>query len=1642
MRKKIFLLFALLCAVAQGAWAADRNYEYPTKTKPNFYAEYGGKSKVVVINTPAELAYITAHFSEGSDYNDNKDWYELDYYLNADIDMGTEYSWLPLGRESFWVKDYEGTFWGNGHTIKYKTWDLDEENQGLFSTIHLWGKVYDVNVICSIDTDKKIVGGIAGENWGLIQNCTATVDIRCHDHNIVGGIIGYLHSSATVKDCHVMGRIECTGASGGVGGIAGRTSDDGESTIRNCWVEADIITENAPSLHNADVGGIAGESFSEIQYCCMTGNVTNTGEGNDVAGITGANNKTISHCTFYGTVSVNHDQKNKYIGGDAPVATDDHLFDTFNQGEYDAAVAAGMDLYARAIKYTHAINVNIVGLSAVEVSAGGETGIPGWHPGETITLTRKSSIPVKSVTVTDADGNNVSVSGNETSGYTFTMPNKSVSVAFVFDFANWPTEGEGTEYDPYLLSSAEQWHYFAHNVLLGRSYSGKVIKLDNDISVTQSVGGYQADDNYQPFSGIFDGGGHTLTVHLSNQSRFGAPFKCVSGATIKNLHPAGTISGVGNADGKLLAGLVGVSFGNTLIKGCRSSVTLTTDFGTDAAMAGFVAGTKGGKLTVVGCVFDGEMTGSSNTRCAGIAGYEYGGTTTAIEDCLFAPKTLTVSTDDDGYAKTLIRDDTDFSIYNCYYTQVLGAAQGRECSTPTNDPGNIGSLEYDYGMVTAYDNAIFFDGKYCVAPSATSVIQPENEWDAVCWQTQTTQADWTLLDAASTTGKTLGAAGTTTYYRIAQNLNFSNTNAGGSGLTVQGTVYLYIPSGLTLTSTGANASGLTGAGAGVELAAGNTLYLVGSGTLNATGGNAANGGNGNSGTDATGYDGDWTQTGTGGNGGNGGGGAGAGIGTRGGNGGNGGSGGSGYRYDDGAQDDAENGTNGSAGTAGATAGAMGTLYVNKVYQQAAAVTVNATGGAAGSSGSGGGRGRGYAYDGYSYNVTVAGGGGGGAGGFGGAASNIGTGGPGGGGGGGGAGGAQDWRPNSKGGVYDVTAYGGKGGKNADGTSAADGAEAPTTGTAQSQGWVTVENGSFSSSDWNPASGDASFGNGGSGGGCGNASNVGTAQRVWGSLVMGSGTEADPYQIKCAADFDQLAANVNSGATYENKHFVLVNNGISVTTMVGTDDTNSFQGTFDGDAHTLTFNKGTAETPFAEEYCAPFRHVKNATIKNLHVAGTIYTSAKKAAGIVGESHGGLTITGCLCSVNINSSVSGDGSHGGLVSTLSGSGNTILIDKCVFDGSFATTAGTIGCGGFIAWPVYNTPTISNSLMKPSSVDAGMLGSTFCRVYNEPAITGCLFVATENLPTDQGTKAYVFDSAPAQYSEYSWDLGVLVQAEPNCIFYDGTYYVVSATVTLADNSDNSTLLAGSAGQLANVTLAGRTLYRDGDWNTLCLPFDLVLAGSALDGATARPLTSASISGTTLNLTFGDAVDELVAGTPYIIKWDAAAEDIVNPVFECVIISTAKHDYDTNDYYDVTTADRVRFLGTYASQSFGKEDKSILFMGAENTLYYPLDGASIGAQRAYFKIGEDGATARQLTAFSIDFFDEQSGEAERGDDDSTQGVTTPLSSREGYGGASSAREGGAGGEAWYTLDGRRLQGKPSRAGVYIYEGLKRVVK
>ena len=152
-----------------------------------------------------------------------------------------------------------------------------------------------------------------------------------------------------------------------------------------------------------------------------------------------------------------------------------------------------------------------------------------------------------------------------------------------------------------------------------------------------------------------------------------------------------------------------------------------------------------------------------------------------------------------------------------------------------------------------------------------------------------------------------------------------------------------------------------------------------------------------------------------------------------------------------------------------------------------------------------------------------------------------------------------------------------------------------------------------------------------------------------------------------ADWETFATSTDE---YSDTFFKLTAD-ITVTTM----RTKTFKGTFDGGGNTLTFNY-TATGNNA----APFAYITGATIKNLRVAGTINTGYKFAAGIAAQTDGTTNITNCQVSVTINSSKSGDGTHGGLVA-YQGSG-TLTINNCLFDGELLG-ASTSGCGGFVGW-----------------------------------------------------------------------------------------------------------------------------------------------------------------------------------------------------------------------------------------------------------------------------------------------------------------------------------------------------------------------
>ena len=89
---------------------------------------------------------------------------------------------------------------------------------------------------------------------------------------------------------------------------------------------------------------------------------------------------------------------------------------------------------------------------------------------------------------------------------------------------------------------------------------------------------------------------------------------------------------------------------------------------------------------------------------------------------------------------------------------------------------------------------------------------------------------------------------------------------------------------------------------------------------------------------------------------------------------------------------------------------------------------------------------------------------------------------------------------------------------------------------------------------------------------------------------------------------------------------------------------------------------------------------------------------------------------------------------------------------------------------------------------------------------------------------------------------------------------------------------------------------------------------------------------------------------------------------------------------------------------------------------------------QRRDGHININNVNAKQIRAFNLNFFDKQSGEAERGDDEAT-GIVSAEANSSLFTLHSSLSE-------WYTLDGRRLDKQPTASGVYIHQGKKVAIK
>ena len=211
---------------------------------------------------------------------------------------------------------------------------------------------------------------------------------------------------------------------------------------------------------------------------------------------------------------------------------------------------------------------------------------------------------------------------------------------------------------------------------------------------------------------------------------------------------------------------------------------------------------------------------------------------------------------------------------------------------------------------------------------------------------------------------------------------------------------------------------------------------------------------------------------------------------------------------------------------------------------------------------------------------------------------------------------------------------------------------------------------------------------------------------------GSGNESETITIASKEDWKTFCNRVNKGQTTLNAKLTKdVDLGEEIV-MAGTKDLYSpgynnyfyYTGTFDGQGHTLSFSWDAG----SRDDIAPFKYVKDATIKNLRTQGKITTKGESLSGMVYGAFGTTTLTGCISDVDITG-----GNGGWYVSKAAGmvqvvtSGASVHITDCLVKGSITDNA--------------------------DESERGMAGFVLSNI-GTYTLTRCLYVGKNNAPNDK--------------------------------------------------------------------------------------------------------------------------------------------------------------------------------------------------------------------------------------------------------------------------------------------------------------------
>ena len=597
-------------------------------------------------------------------------------------------------------------------------------------TVKLTADISGVTTRTGKDSDNPFSGTFDGQGHTMNLNIyTTTTD------DVTSAPFGYI-SGATIKNLHITGS-ETTTVYMRAASIAGFAEN---STITNCWSEVALTSGYNKDIDcGAFVATVIANSSLTLNGCLFTGTITYTNaagyEGGGMVGWTrnGAT-ATLNDCLFApaGFTVTKYSGHYMFVGGKKRGVLNNCYYN-------DVAAATSLTKegkQARNIIAGDGVIINGLGAVTTTYDVSGITAYAtGLKYGDTFCADNSESVTLDlnfsktGCVLTSYTASGGTLANPTSNGPTLTMPDADVTIGATYH------ECAGTEADPYLITSTADWNTLSANVDNGNTYSGVYFSQTKDISVTTTLGPSTTNNSYKPFGGIYDGNGKTLDVTLNGSGECTAPFGCIQGATIKNLHITGSISTTG-----LRPASIASFCENSTITNCWSEVAISSSNGSDIDGGAFVGRVNANKsLTLNGCLFTGSITYSNANgfEGGGMVGYTQTGSSATLNNCVFAPSAISIQ----KYSghKMFVGGKVLGTLTNCYYNDVAAASsltkqakQMRSITAGTDVTSLVISgdgTEYGVSAITAYATGLKYNDVY-YAGSADNVSLTLSHGDA------------------------------------------------------------------------------------------------------------------------------------------------------------------------------------------------------------------------------------------------------------------------------------------------------------------------------------------------------------------------------------------------------------------------------------------------------------------------------------------------------------------------------------------------------------------------------------------------------------------------------------------------------------------------------------------------------------------------------------------------------------------------------------------------------------------------------------------------------------------------------------------------------------------------------------------------